>query len=61
MESFHVAKMIITETKDSIKESVIFKNAKYEYGLGGIHWAVKSGVYVPQEDELIITCDVALI
>lgn len=50
----------ITETKGAIKESVLFKGSKYIYGTGGIHACCKTGIYEPNEDELIISCDVAL-
>ncbi len=50
---------IITETKGSIEQSVIYKGFKYDYGTGGIHGCVKSGIYESDEDYVIIDADVA--
>ena len=49
----------ITETKGSIEYSVIHKSFKYDYGTGGIHGCIKSGVYESDEDYVIIDADVA--
>ena len=49
---------IITETKGSIKESVIYKSFKYDYGTGGIHGCIKSGVYEADDNYVIIDADV---
>jgi len=37
---------VITETKGSISESVVYKGFKYDFGSGGIHGCIESGVYV---------------
>jgi hypothetical protein len=48
----------IVETKGSIKESVIYKGFKYDYGTGGIHGCIKSGVYESDDNYVIIDADV---
>lgn len=50
---------VITETKGSINESVIYKGFKYDYGTGGIHGCIKPGVYESNDDYIIIDADVA--
>lgn len=50
---------IITETKNSFSESVVYKGFKYEFGQGGIHGCIKPGVYNSDEDYIIIDLDVA--
>jgi hypothetical protein len=49
----------ITETKGSIEQSVIYKGFKYDYGTGGIHGCIKSGVYESNDEYVIIDADVA--
>lgn len=49
----------IKETKGSISKSIIYKGFKYDYGTGGIHGCIKSGVYEATEDYMIIDLDVA--
>lgn len=49
---------IISETKGSIEESVIYKGFKYDYGTGGIHGCIKSGIYESDDDYMIIDADV---
>jgi len=49
---------VIRETKNALKESVIYKGFKYEYGLGGIHGCIKAGVYEADDDYIIIDADV---
>jgi hypothetical protein len=48
----------ITETKGSIKESVVFKGFKYDFGTGGIHGCIKAGVYDSDDEWIIIDADV---
>jgi hypothetical protein len=50
---------VITETKDALSTSIIYKGFKYDYGLGGIHGCIKSGKYYPNEDEVIHDIDVS--
>lgn len=49
----------ITETKGSIECSVIYKGFKYDYGTGGIHGSVKSGIYESDNKYMIIDADVS--
>ena len=51
--------LIITETKNAIEESVIYKEFKYDFGLGGLHGCIKPGVYKSQENTIIHDIDVA--
>jgi DNA polymerase elongation subunit (family B) len=48
----------IKETKDSFSHSVIYKGFKYDFGTGGIHGCIESGVYESTEMEEILSCDV---
>lgn len=48
----------ITETKGSIAKSVIYRGFKYDYGTGGVHGCIKSGVYESDDDYIIIDADV---
>lgn len=50
---------IITETKGSVNESVIYKGFKYDFGTGGIHGCIKPGVYESTDTHVIIDCDVS--
>lgn len=50
---------VIQNTKNSISQSVIFKGFKYDFGSGGIHGCIKSGVYEKTDETLIIDIDVA--
>lgn len=52
-------KSIVRETKGSLDYSLIYKNLKYEYGLGGLHACIKPGIYDSDEKYIIKTCDVA--
>lgn len=49
----------ITETKGAIEQSVIHKGFKYDYGTGGIHGCIESGVYESNDEYIIIDADVA--
>ena len=49
---------VITSTKDGFKYSINFKGVKVDYGLGGIHGAISSGVYEPKPGWTIMTSDV---
>ncbi len=49
---------IITETKGSVDYSLIYKGLKYYYGTGGIHAAIKSGIYESNSKRIIKTADV---
>ena len=49
---------VITSTKDGFKYSINFKGVKTDYGLGGIHGAIESGVYEAKPGWTIMTSDV---
>ena len=49
---------VITSTKDGFKYSMNFKGVKVDYGLGGIHGAISSGVYEAKPGWTIMTSDV---
>ena len=49
---------VITSTKDGFKYSIDFKGVKVDYGLGGIHGAIDSGVYEAKPGWTIMTSDV---
>lgn len=49
---------VVTETKGSIVESVVFNGFKYDYGTGGIHGCIKPGVYESDDIYVVIDADV---
>ena len=49
---------VITSTKDGFKHSMNFKGVKIDYGLGGIHGAISTGVYEAKPGWTIMTSDV---
>ena len=49
---------VITSTKDGFKYSADFKGVRVDYGLGGIHGAISSGVYEAKPGWTIMTSDV---
>ena len=49
----------IKETKGELKYSVIYKGFKYDFGSGGIHGCIKSGLYESDDKYIIIDADVA--
>lgn len=55
----YFSKQVITHTKGAIDYSLIYKGIKYYYGTGGIHAAIKSGIYESDNDYIIKSCDVA--
>lgn len=51
---------VITETKNAFKNfSVLYKGVKYDFGTGGIHGAIHSGIYDSDEQNQIILVDVS--
>lgn len=49
----------IRETKGAFNKSVIYKGFQYDYGTGGIHGCIKSGIYESDSEYIIIDADVA--
>ena len=52
-------KSLILKDTFNISKSIIYKEFKYDYGLGGIHGCIKPGVYESDNDYFIIDCDVS--
>lgn len=48
----------IVETKNAFAESVIYNGFKYDYGTGGLHGCIESGVYEEDEEHMILDIDV---
>ena len=49
----------IVTTYRAFEESVIYKGFKYDYGTGGLHGCIESGVYESDDDYVIVDIDVA--
>lgn len=49
----------IKSTKGEFKYSVRYKGIKYDYGTGGIHASIDSGIYISDDNYIIIDADVA--
>jgi len=50
---------VVESTKKAFAKSVIYKGFQYDYGTGGIHGCIKSGVYESDDKYIIIDADVA--
>jgi hypothetical protein len=46
------------ETKNSFKYTIRYKEVNTDFGLGGVHGAIKSGIYESTEDMIIMSSDV---
>jgi hypothetical protein len=49
---------VIHTTKNAFAESVIYKGFKYDYGTGGLHGCIESGVYEEDDEYMILDIDV---
>lgn len=49
----------IKETKKAFAKSVLYKGFQYDYGTGGIHGCITSGIYEENSEYMIIDADVA--
>lgn len=49
----------ITETKNSSDKAILFNNIPFDFGLGGIHACIESGIYISDNQYIIKSCDVA--
>ena len=58
MERVKTVELNSESLKGSFKYSVEYKNVKTHFGLGGVHGAIKSGVYKSDEDNIIMSSDV---
>lgn len=52
--------IVIKNTKDGFKKSLLLNNEIYEFAQGGLHQSTKSGIYESTDDILIIDIDVSL-
>lgn len=55
----NIKQQVIVETKGSLKNTLVIKGFKYEFGVGGLHGCVEPGVYQSSKDFTICSCDVA--
>ena len=51
--------MIITETKNALNYSVIYKGFKYDFGTGGLHGAISPSVIESDDDYVLLDSDVS--
>ena len=58
LKKFQEVEIYPGETKGGFKYSVRYKGLQTDYGLGGIHGARSSKVYIPEEGMIIMTSDV---
>ena len=49
---------VIETTYKAFEKSVIYKGFKYDYGTGGIHGCIKSGIYEEDNNYIIVDIDV---
>lgn len=59
LERFKAVELDPLHTKGGFKYSINYKGVKTHFGLGGVHGAAKAGVYKSDEDNVIMSCDVA--
>ena len=59
LEKFKTVEINPNFTKGGFKYSVIYKEVKTDFGLGGAHGCNKPGVYESDEDNIIMSSDVA--
>lgn len=55
----NIRSQVITETKGAMKNTVVHKGFKYDFGLGGLHGCTKAGVQLATPEMMICSCDVA--
>ena len=58
LERFKSLELDPANLKGSFKHSVLYKNVKTDFGLGGIHGVNQSGIYESNEDYIIMSSDV---
>ena len=58
LKKFQEVEIFPGETKGGFKYSIRYKGLQTDYGLGGIHGARSSKVYIPEEGMIIMTSDV---
>ena len=58
LDRFNMLELNPDSLKGSFKYSVNYKNVKTDFGLGGVHGAISSGVYKSDDDYVIMSSDV---
>ena len=58
LDQFKLLQINPESTKGGFKHFTMHKGVKTDFGLGGIHGAIKSGIYKSDKDTIIITSDV---
>lgn len=56
-----IKRSVITGKKGEFTPSVIYHGIKIDFGIGGAHGSIKPGVYISDENYIIIDLDVSLI
>lgn len=54
-----VCNTIVSGQKGEFQKSIIFHGIKFDFGLGGSHGCIKSGVYKSDENDIILDLDVS--
>ena len=54
-----VCNTVVTGQKGEFQKSIIFHGIKFDFGLGGSHGCIKSGVYKSDENDIILDLDVS--
>lgn len=54
-----ICRTVITGAKGEFQKSIIFHGIKFDFGLGGSHGCIKSGVYKSDEQNIILDLDVS--
>lgn len=54
-----VCRTVVTGAKGEFQKSIIFHGIKFDFGLGGSHGCIKSGVYKSDENDVILDLDVS--
>jgi len=55
----YIKSIEVTELKESFKYSFTYKDFTFDLGTGGIHGCIKSGVYMSDNEGVVVDCDVA--
>jgi len=58
LDTFRKVKLKGDNLKGSFKHTLVYKDVKTDFGLGGVHGARTSGVYKSDDEHVIITSDV---
>lgn len=58
IEFFSSSKIYNGETKNKLEYSVVYHGFKFDYGTGGAHGCIKPGVYISDDNWLILDLDI---